>query len=100
MCKVAMQGQRAGVQASDSVSLFPNIWEWKKPGYENICQGFLQTLTPAERQNVDFKNFPGYFEAGSTAPSSARCPPFSAACHGTLSSRPAVPQCPCIQQWL
>eukprot|EP00892_Ulva_mutabilis_P000076 jgi/Ulvmu1/10069/UM006_0016.1 len=58
------EGQRAGVQPPDSVELFPNVWEWKQPGYENICTGFLETLTAAEREDVDFTTFPGYFEAG------------------------------------
>ena len=60
-----LQAQRAGMQASDSVNLFPNIWEWKQPGYEHICSDFLATLTPEEQLQADLQQYPGFFEAGS-----------------------------------
>ena len=62
---LAMQAQRAGVQAPDSVNLFPNIWEWKKPGYTNVCTDFLKSIPAADRAKVDFPRKAGYFEAGS-----------------------------------
>lgn len=71
-----MQGQRAGNLPADSADLFPTI-SWKQPGYTNVCQTYLTTtLEAADAQNVNFKDFPGYFEAGSA---------FIAAC---ASSRP------------
>lgn len=57
----------------DSADLFPQVWTWKKPGFTNICSDFLadDTLLAAEdKTNVNLKNWPGYFEAGS-APSHA-----------------------------
>eukprot|EP00892_Ulva_mutabilis_P000083 jgi/Ulvmu1/10075/UM006_0022.1 len=58
------EAQRAGNIPKDSVTLFPNIWQWKKPGYENVCSDFVATLSPADRAQVDFPNKAGYYEAG------------------------------------
>eukprot|EP00892_Ulva_mutabilis_P000082 jgi/Ulvmu1/10074/UM006_0021.1 len=58
------EAQRAGMPPNDSAALFPNVWEWKKPGYVNACSDFLATLSPEDRAGVDFSNNAGFFEAG------------------------------------
>eukprot|EP00892_Ulva_mutabilis_P000071 jgi/Ulvmu1/10064/UM006_0011.1 len=58
------EAQRAGVKPNDSAALFPNIWEWKNPGYTNICSDFLKTVPAADRAKADFATKAGYFEAG------------------------------------
>lgn len=66
-----MQAQRAGVPEKDSAELFPQVWTWKKPAFTNMCSDFLSDdtlLTDAQKTNIDFVHWPGYFEAGSTFP--------------------------------
>eukprot|EP00892_Ulva_mutabilis_P000075 jgi/Ulvmu1/10068/UM006_0015.1 len=58
------EAQRAGVRPQESPELFPGVWEWKKPAYENMCTEYLNSLPAKDRKAVDFPNFPGYFEAG------------------------------------
>ena len=65
---VWVQAQRAGNVPNDSQALFPNIWKWKKPGYQNVCSDFVATLPPEDRAGVDFPNKAGYYEAGSAPP--------------------------------
>lgn len=65
---VAVQAQRAGNIPADSATMFPNIWKWKKPGYEDVCSEYVQSLPQADQANVDFPNKAGYYEAGSTPP--------------------------------
>lgn len=61
-----MQAQRAGIQATDSTTLFPSLWEWKQPAYTNVCTEVLAELAPADAANINLKDYVGYFEAGST----------------------------------
>lgn len=67
VCSVGpcMQAQRAGNIPNDSMALFPNVWEWKRPGYVNACSDFMASLSPEDRAGVDFPNNAGFFEAGS-----------------------------------
>ena len=86
-----LQWQRAGVQAPDSVSLFPKIWEDKKPGYENVCSDFVATLTPQQRAGVDFPNFAGYYEAGSAHPLTPTMhPPHASSAHSLTAPAPGM----------
>ena len=64
-----VQGQRAGLLPADHADMFPGL-SWKQPGYTNICQGYLTgaTVDAADAAEVDWANFPGYFEAGSACP--------------------------------
>lgn len=60
-----VQAQRAGNLPADHASLFPGL-SWKQAGYVDVCQGYLTgTLEAEDAQNVNFQDFPGYFEAGS-----------------------------------
>lgn len=68
-----VQAQRAGVKAADSQALFPGLWEWKQPGYQNMCSDAVKTLKPADRAAVDFPKNAGYFEAGSALQSPSPC---------------------------
>ena len=67
-----MQAQRAGPQAGDSLGLFPGVWEWKQPGYEDMCTDLLASLTPEQQAAAGLRRTPGYFEAGS-APLTLTC---------------------------
>eukprot|EP00892_Ulva_mutabilis_P000098 jgi/Ulvmu1/10089/UM006_0036.1 len=58
------EAQRAGERPPDSLRLFPQVWEWKSPGYTNVCSEYLATLTAQQQRGVDFPRFPGFFEAG------------------------------------
>lgn len=46
--------------------MFPGL-SWKQAGYTNICQDYLTggTVEAADLANVNWQDFPGYFEAGS-----------------------------------
>lgn len=67
---VCVQAQRAGRQAPDSSTLFPNVWTWKKPGYTNVCTAAIMQYDGGDGEASNLKDYPGYFEAGSTLPSS------------------------------
>lgn len=66
--RACVQAQRAGRAAPDSAQLFPTVWAWKEPGYENVCTEALKEYDAGDGEFSNLKDFPGYFEAGSTLP--------------------------------
>lgn len=77
------------------------VWAWKEESYASACNTFVsQTLTAAEREDIDLGSFPGYYEAGSALSAPLRvaqvlCLPCSA-----TAQHIACSQCACgAIQW-
>ena len=95
-CGPRVQAQRAGNVPNDSQALFPNIWEWKKPGYVNACTDFVASLSPEDRAGVDFSNNAGFFEAGS-APRLLHMLRVHACMHVPPTATQTTPTLPCVE---
>lgn len=90
---VLVQAQRAGNLPADTATLFPNVAEWKEPGYTNACQEYLtKVLEPEDAADVNLEDYLGYFEAGSTFCSSLHRYNTLIACLGR-----GLPSIPCTE---
>lgn len=57
------------MKPDDADAAVPQVWQWKQPGFTNVCNTIASTLPSSVNDDNDWAGAPGYFEAGSALPS-------------------------------